>query len=475
MGGLYHTLNIGAESLFASRQGVDTAGHNIANAQTEGFSRQRVNLEQRYPSETRGVLIGNGVFVKNITRAHDQFLERQINDTNQNLGQSTARYDAMQPLEGIYSPELNNTLSTEIDRFFNSLQDLSNFPEELTVRTAVRENAQNLVDSFRRIDSSLKLQRDDINSRIEGETREITTMLQEIAKLNVAIKTAETAASPEVSDLLDQQDRILRELTQKIDVNYYRGEHGTVVVRGPQDTLLVDRGFPAKFDVLQKETPLGNVYDVIIEDGASHEPTVVTKLNRRGRLAGMIQVRDEVIPKLIDHNNQMAVNIANQFNSIHSQGYGLKDYKESTGRAFFEMSDNPYEAASSIKLASLIAESTDAISVASTPNAPGDNVIVNELVRLKEKRIMGEGRATFQEYYASYVGVFGLDLVRSEQIKEADDVLSRNLDARRDAVSGVSMDEEAMNLLKWQANFSASSKVITTIDEMIETVLAMKR
>lgn len=474
MGGLYHTLNIGAESLFASRQGVDTAGHNIANAQTEGYSRQRVNLEQRHPSETRGVLIGNGVFVKNITRAHDQYVERQINDTNQNVGHSSARFSGLKAIEGIYSPELNSSLASEIDRFFNALQDLSNFPEELTARTAVRENAQNVVDAFKRIDKGLKDQREDINKRIHGEVEEVSTMLKEIAKLNVAIKTAETSASPEVSDLLDQQDKILRELTQKIDVNYYRGEHGMIVVRGPQETLLVDRGFPARFDVTRSGTDEG-MYRIIVEDGASHEPTDVTYINKRGRLAGLIEIRDKVLPQLIDNNDKMAVTLAQEFNAIHRRGYGLKDYNETMGRDFFGFTNEPLNAGATIKLSDAVEQTTDAISIASSAQAPGDNVFINELLRLKEKRIMDEGTATLQEYYSNYVGVFGLEVVRAEQIKEADDTLSKNLNARRESISGVSMDEEAMNLLKWQANFTASSKVITTIDEMLETILQMKR
>jgi flagellar hook-associated protein 1 FlgK len=101
--------------------------------------------------------------------------------------------------------------------------------------------------------------------------------------------------------------------------------------------------------------------------------------------------------------------------------------------------------------------------------------MVNQMLRLKEKKIMGEGGSTLQDFYASYVGGFGLDLVRSEQVKKADDTLTQNLNARREGISGVSMDEEATNLLKWQANFTASSKVITTVDEMMDTVLQMKR
>ncbi len=471
MSGLFHSLNIGSESLFASRQGVDTAGHNIANAHTEGFSRQRVNLETRQPSETRGVVIGNGVFVKNITRAHDQFLEKQINDTHQDLGHSTARFDSMKPLEAIYSPELNNTPAAELDKFFNSLHDLSSFPEELPVRTSVRENAQNVVNAFRRVDDSLKTARSDLNDRIAGEVTEANTLIDQIARLNIEIKATETSSSKEVSDLLDQQDKILRDLTQKMDITYYRGDQGMVVVRGPAETLLVDRGQAATVNVSRSGD--GEMYDIVVLDGAAKKPTIVTHENKRGRLAGMVEVRDQVAPNLLANNNAMAANFANSFNEIHRQGFGLKEYKENTGRDFFKMDDDPNRAAETLAIDDHIVESTNAISVAASPNAPGDNVLVNRMVRLKEQKTMGD--ATIQDYYANYVGVFGLDLQRSQQTKDADETLVRNLNARRDSVSGVSMDEEATNLLKWQANFTASSKVITTVDEMIETVLNMKR
>lgn len=471
MSGLFHSLNIGSESLFASRQGVDTAGHNIANAQTEGFSRQRINLEARTPSETRGVVIGNGVFVKNITRAHDQFLEKQINDTHQEAGQSQARFDTMKPLEAIYSPELGNGVPTELDKFFNSLQDLSNFPEELPIRTSVKENAQSVISAFKHVDESLKAQREDINNRIAGEVSEASELIDQIGKLNIQIKGAETSSSKEVSDLLDQQDKILRELTQKMDISYYRGDQNMVVVRGPSETLLVDRGASAKLDV-QKNGQDG-LYDVVVQDGASFKPTVVTNSNKHGRIAGMVEVRDRVIPNLLDSNNKMAGSFANSINEVHRQGFGLKDYKETTGRDFFKISDDPSQAVSSLGLDDRIIESTNAISVAASPNAPGDNVGVNNMLRLKEQKVMGD--STLNDYYANYVGVFGLDLVRSQQTKDADDTLIRNLNSRRDSVAGVSMDEEATNLLKWQANFTASSKVITTVDEMIETVLQMKR
>ena len=106
--------------------------------------------------------------------------------------------------------------------------------------------------------------------------------------------------------------------------------------------------------------------------------------------------------------------------------------------------------------------------------AAGDNVVGNRLVGLKESKIL-DGRASFTQFYADMVGGFGSQVVRAEHVNEAEEILVKDLQDRREAVSGVSLDEEATNLMRWQANFAASSKLITTVDEMLDTVLSMKR
>lgn len=475
MGGLKHTLNIGAESLYANRQGVDTAGHNIANANTEGYSRQRVNLESRVPSETRNVLIGNGVYVKNIDRAHDKFLEKQLNQSHQDLGQSDARLEAMKPLEEIYSPQLNASTSEEMTSFFQSLQELASFPEEVIVRTNVMKKADSLISTFRRIDHTLKKHRIDINEKIKGEALEIDRMIADIAKLNTAIVTLEAGDHREASDLLDKQDLLLRKLNKKIDINYYRGERGMVVVRGPQETLLVERGHSAKVAVTKDPMSDIGMYDVIIDRGSAYKPITINKINKKGILSGYLEVRDTVIPDLASKNNELAFVLGHSINAVHRQGYGVGGFKNSTNRDFFVVSDDMDRAAESIDLDSLIREDQSSIAAAFTANAPGDNIIANEMLRIRERKIMSNGDATLDEYYANTVGVFGLDLVRAEHTKQADDTLNADLVNRHDALKGVSMDEEAINLMKWQANFTASSRVITTIDEMFETVLSLKR
>lgn len=474
MAGLFHTLGMGADSLFASRQGVDTAGHNIANAQVEGFSRQRVDLTQREPNDIRNVIIGNGAFVKTITRAHDRYLEKHIVSVHQEFGESETLAEELKALEDIYSPELNATVANELSNFFNALRSLSNFPEELSVRAAVRENGYNLALAFQRVDQKLRESQYDINQKIQGEIEEVNTLLNNIAELNVNILNLEAGPDRTANDLRDQQERLVRKLSEKIDLHYYTSDRGMMVIRGPGDILLVDRGHHSTLGAKIKPGS-ADFIDVVAVDSQDRLLRDMTDIIKSGRLRALIDVRDDKIANLLDHNNTLALSVADNVNAIHRQGFGLNQFKHTIGRNFFQISRDKDQAGQSIDLSSHITESTDAISAAASPDAPGDNVVLNNIIRLETEKLMADKNATFNDYYSNYVGVLGLDVVRSAHLEEADKLLLDDLMTRRESIAGVSMDEEAMSLLKWQSNFTASSRVITTVDEMLETVLGLKR
>ena len=474
MSGLFQTLSVGAESLAASRQGVDTTGHNIANVHTEGYSRQRVNLAQRDPVEARGLVIGNGAYVKNIARAHDPYVEKEILQAKQVLGKCTTQQDQLKKIEGIFSPESGANINNELTKFFNSLQDLSQFPEELIVRTSVKDAGQNLASAFKRVDNDLRGAQRDINDSLNGEVSEINVILENVAKLNLSIAETESVDGRIANDLRDKQDSLLRDLADRIDVRFYSSDQGMVTVRGPQETLLVDHGFCAQAALLAKPGMI-NAPDFCIIEKEDTIPKVVTNINKNGRVAALVNVRDKTINQMLNNNNEMAGALAENVNQIHRQGFGINDFGKLEGRNFFAISDDPNQAASSIDITQAIAENTDAISAAGTPDAPGDNIVVNNLLRLEHERIMEHGRSTLGDYYSNFVGVFGLDIVRNNHQTEANQILLNDLNARREAIAGVSLDEEAMNLMRWQANFTASSRVITTVDEMLDTVLSLKR
>jgi len=472
--GLNHTLNIGSEALKTSRQGVDTASHNISNAQVEGYSRQRVNAKARHPLERNGLIIGNGVYVENISRAHDNMIEKQLVATNQEASMSSARHETLSVLETVFSPELSANISDEIGNFFNSMQDLANFPEELTARTAAKQSAQNLAASFRRTDNDLRRNQGDFNDKIIQEAQEINDICSAIGTLNIRIKESEIYPGAEANDLRDQQEKLLRDLSGKIEISHYEDGNGMLFIRGPNQVTLVDRGNSAK--VFTKNNPeRGNMADIVVSDWEGGSERNITDAIHAGALSSYLEARDRSVPVLMEKTNALAYGLMQSVNAAHRMGYGLKEFSETTGRDFFAPLSDPSQAAAQIQLSAAVSETTDAISCASSPNAPGDNVVLNSLLSLKDTKLLDGGNATFTEFYSNLIGQLGVEASRAEHVKDADDILMGDLKARREAVSGVSLDEEAMEIMKWQASFTAASKVITTIDEMYETVLSLKR
>jgi flagellar hook-associated protein 1 FlgK len=475
MGGIHHTLNIGAESLYTSRQGVDTTSHNIANAHTDGYSRQTVNAVTRDPSLSRGVVMGNGVFVKNITRSHDKFLEKQLNLANGTWGASDGRFEALKGLETIFSPELSASVVDEMTNFFGSLQVLSNSPEEIGARTAFKQSAESLVGSFQRVDANIRNERDNLNSKIVSVAHDVSTKLKRIAELNEAIGDMETGRVDYVAnDLRDEQERLLREISKEMNVRYYSNRDGLLVVRGPKDSLLVEGKFASTIKTKHGASE-GELDRIVVVDHEGSRVDDITENIDEGRVSAYLNVRDVIAPRLLNKNEELAKTFADSFNAIHRRGYGANDYREQSGRDFFVSNNHPGDFVRSLSLSNPILDSIDAISVSSTPNAAGDNVIANEMLRLKEAQVLNGENATFNQFYSDFVGQLAVDVVGAKHRKEADEVVISDLNARREAVSGVSLDEEAVNLLKWQANFTASSKVIATADEMLETVLNLKR
>jgi flagellar hook-associated protein 1 FlgK len=473
MAGLFHTLNVGSEALHTTRQGVDTAGHNIANAQVEGYSRQRVNIKQRDPLQERGVLLGNGVYVGSISRSHDQFVENQLNKSHQAQGRAKMRAEGLTELEGVFSPELQAGVADEISNFFSALEDLASNPQDFVVRTAVVETAKNLAGAFRRVDTDLRNNRAGFNERVMNVTSEVNDRLKAIAELNVRIQVTEAGEGMQANDLRDQRDTLLRDVSSKLDVQYYEDKFGMVLIRGPSQVTLVDAGHAATVGVL-RNTENDGMFDVTVTDWEGHATRNVTGKLEQGTLASLVELRDGDVPGLIKHNNTMALEFADSFNEVHREGFGVKDFEEQRGRDFFAISDRT-RAAGTFDVDQLMQHAPDAIAAGSTPMAPGDNINLNRMIRLKDDKHFGDLEVSFNEYYANYAGSLGLDVLRAEHIQEANDVMMQDLQNRREAVSGVSLDEEATEMMKWQANFTASSRVITTVDEMLETVLGLKR
>jgi flagellar hook-associated protein 1 FlgK len=195
----------------------------------------------------------------------------------------------------------------------------------------------------------------------------------------------------------------------------------------------------------------------------------------RGKLAGLIEARDVYAQRVRDQINGFAREFSTRFNAIHRTGHGVGDYRDARGRDFFVGVDGTTDPAESIRVSEIIVSEPEAISGAMSANSPGDNIIANEMIRFFKEPMFGNGKMSFGSVYEDIIGHIGTDVKQSADERDASNIVLAKIKENKEAVSGVSLDEEAQNMMKYQNAFNASSKLITTADEMMQTVLDLKR
>lgn len=471
---LNHIMNMGAESLHNSRVGVDTTGHNIANAHTPGFSRQRVNLESRHPVQYGNHVLGQGAKIQSVERLHDRFIEAQWRKELQQQGALKGESDGLDRLETFFSPEMNSTMRDRATTFFNAVREFANFPDEPAVRTNLVESGMALTQSINATHSGIAQVQEDVSAEINANVSVINQKLQEVARLNQSIKEMEADSTSRANDLEDRRDAVVRDLAKLIDTQVYKDEHDQLTVRGPGGVLLVEGTRASSFE-MDHDHDKGIYHRLVLRDAFRQSTRDVTDIVSQGRLAGLIKVRDVHARGLRENVNTYASSLASGFNAIHSKGYGLGEYAEINGRNFFEGLDELGEPGHTLRVSTLIKNEPDAIGAAMTPGATGDNVIGNALVKLFYEPIVAEKGMSLAQHYDDFVGRLGIDTLHARENSKASDIVVTQIEAQREAVSGVSLDEEAAALLKYQHLFTASSRIITTADEMFRTVLDLKR
>ncbi|HXF99248.1 MAG TPA: flagellar hook-associated protein FlgK, partial [Bacteroidota bacterium] len=230
MPGLFGLLEIGRRGLSAHTTAMNVTSHNIANATAPGYTRQRADLAATLPLRSvQGLLIGTGVTVEAIQRLRDRFIDTQYRQTNSSLGSANARYGVLSQVELSLGEPSENGLQAVLGRFFNSFQELASHPEEMGARQAVLQQANALVSTFNRISASLTTQRANVADDASNKVARINELTRQIAELNRRISVAQTSGSPP-SDLMDQRDLALDELSRLASVSASLDSHGAMLV-----------------------------------------------------------------------------------------------------------------------------------------------------------------------------------------------------------------------------------------------------
>lgn len=474
-------MEIGKNGLTIYRVATEVTGENIANVNTPGYSRQRVVLETAPPTTHNGFPLGTGVKIATVERYYDSLLQQQLINAQTSQGYDTVKSNVLQQIEPAFNEISNDGLGTAVSNFFGSWQDMSVNPTGAAERQSVLTNAQILADNFHSISTTLTNTISNQNSAIIPITDSINATLKNIALLNSQIKSTELVAG-NANEMRDQRDLLIRELSQKMGVKFTENADGTTDVfvtdnsAGPPtvDYFLV-RGDIAGTVNANTANPNKTIVTITDTTGATSnalDPNAAAPFYKNdvngGELWATLKLRDSILPDYQAQVDALATTITAQVNAIHTGGFDLNN------NPGIDLFDPATANAATFNLNPAMV-STSQIAASSNFLLTGDNGNALLMTQLHGQKNMAGNTLTFNGYVDNLVSKIGLDVKSSKTVVSQDEAFTKQLNALRESNSGVSLDEELTNLVKYQRSYQASAKLITTATEMLDVVMGIIR
>jgi flagellar hook-associated protein 1 FlgK len=559
---IFSALSSAKLGLLAQQLAIEVTGQNIANVETEGYSRQDVTFAANTPRHAikYGSMhqIGTGVRVAGIERAHDQFLFEQIMDEGDLTGSTEVKKDIFEQLEILFNEGSGRSLNDALSSFFASVHDLATNPRGLSERADLVSKAEHLASTFNQTGKQLYTIQRNIDATIATEVTEINSLTTQIGKLNESIHASEPASQYKANDLRDNRDRLVKELSKKIDIQLIEESDSQISLTLKDGTALV-----LKDQVFDLSTSInGNnesFYDVYIDTGSTTKD--ITSTITGGELRGYLDMRDTEVESILDKMNILSASFIQEFNGIHRAGFGIDGSSgldffsaldvtvdhdlDNTGTAVVSMTNaspttvsvdefeiaftgsNAFtlnnlttnassgtftfttgstfnikdgfavtisgaavsgdkvtfsvseDSASGMAVSSTITANTRKIAAGTTTNGDGANALLMADLQntLSFNSVTwsgsGSGSYTFDEYYNAVVSTIGIESFSAQSTLRQQEGIMLQLNSRRESISGVSIDEEMIKMIKFQQAYNASARMISVVDEMLDTLNRM--
>ncbi|RLE13538.1 flagellar hook-associated protein FlgK [Candidatus Aerophobetes bacterium] len=527
------SLEIGIRAVRTQRQALHVIGHNIANVNTPGFSRQRAVLTTTLPQGE----MGTGVKVESVDRIRDEVVDFYIRSENPKLNKWKAKLKNLEEMEILFNEPSDNSIGKILNDFWDSWSDLANNPENGAARANVREQGEAICDAFRTLYQNLRDLQEKIDEEIKTDVDHLNSIINQIADLNKEIEKVELGGRAHANDLRDKRDLLLDELSELTGFEYEEMKDGTIRI-GVHGQLLVSKGVVSPFIA---EAGENGFLEVKWED--SGEKVAITT----GKLKGLMEIRDEVIPRFLSGLDSLASTLIDEVNTLHRQGMGLdgtskvEGWKNFSGSldsdGSFEINGVNIQVAAGDDLDAIIAKINakkdttgveaskdgdklvlepyslnsqtinitadpdnimldklgilanffsgtgaedidldDAIKsdlskiAASSNGAPGDNSNALSIYQLKDKPVLEGGSSTFSDYYSKIIADLGVETKQTRGLKENQRTLLTQLENRRQSICGVSLDEETTNMILFQQAYRAAVYFLQMIDNLLDVL-----
>ncbi|ESS73374.1 flagellar hook-associated protein 1 [Methyloglobulus morosus KoM1] len=310
-------ISTGLSGLLASQSSLSTISHNIANVNTEGYSRQRVELSASLPQFTGGGYVGQGVDVATVTRSYDQFISNQLSSSTSAFGESNTLSTLASQVDNITSNEATG-LSTGLKSFFSAANGVANDPTSLSARQVMLTEASSLSQQFNRLSSQFDSIRNQVNGQMQSTVDDINSLAKNIAELNgkIAVVATNSLYSQPPNDLLDQRDALINKLAEKISVTAIPQQNGSIDLVIGKGQSLVSGTSTAKLSLV------GSANDPSHKDVLLDGHNIGKDING-GELSGAIKFRDQILDPAQQQLGLVAAGFTVQFNALHTTGFDL--------------------------------------------------------------------------------------------------------------------------------------------------------
>jgi flagellar hook-associated protein 1 FlgK len=453
MSSLNASLATALSGLIAEKGAIQATTNNVANVNTPGYSRQSPVLVASDPVVVDPLTFGTGVTLQSVQSIRDPILESQIQQQTQSQGQFSTLASTLQQVQANFTTSTSD-IGTEISNFFDSVNQLSTNPSDLSLRQGVLTAAGNLATSFNTTASNLTQQQTSLDLNVVQTVGQINQFTQQIAQLNGQISNLQNVGES-AGTLIDQRTQAIDQLSALVDVSVIPSDNTLTLTTANGAPLVTGQ---QSFQLQTQTTPAG-LHDVFSQ-GAD-----ITSQITSGQLGGTLQARDQLIPAIQAQLDTLAGGIANAVNGVQAGGFDLNGVK---GTNLF----NPPPAGGTGAAASLSVAITDpSLIAASSDGTSGSNGNAEALFALNSQGIISGQSPT--DYYSGIVFNVGNATSNASAEQSASSLILQQLNDQRSSISGVSLDEEAANLVQYQDAYSASAEVITTINDMMSTVVNM--
>ncbi|HWQ30245.1 MAG TPA: flagellar hook-associated protein FlgK [Negativicutes bacterium] len=475
----FGSFNIATSGLFASQRALDTTSHNISNANTAGYSRQIALQRATMPTYSPTGIVGTGTETYDIVQMRSSYLDVKYWSQNKTRQEWGVKEDQLGTLESVFNEPSETGIRIVMDEFFTSLEELSKLPGDSTCRVAVAEKANMVAKTINRNGRELLNSIRDVNFSVGNKVEQINSLSEQIADLNRNIFSLELGGN-KANDLRDQRNVLLDELSSivNITVGEMPGPNGSdyLDVKIGGITLINHISYnklSLKDEEVEGITDLGGgKISRIVWDGTNQEVNV-----EGGELKGLLDIRDgdgtsysyRGIPFYIEKLNEFAKGLTSGFNEQHKKGIDLEGNQ---GKNFFYDDGITEVNCINFKIDPSISAKPDLIAASSQGNGESNNDNVEQLISLRQSKDMfATLKGTPDDFVKSILSTLAVDSSQAKRMTSNYKALTDQTDNRRISESGVSLDEEMTNMIKFQQAYNASAQMITTLDGILDTTV----